>query len=67
MLAEGNAPRGGVFAPEALKPADFFQALRRVSLGGGGLGLYELVDGKQGDRLRIRDLLAGSEQRESKS
>lgn len=57
MIAEGKVPRGGVFAPEALKPSDFFEVLRRVSLGGGGLGLYQLVDGKQGERLRIRDLL----------
>lgn len=67
MLAEGNVPRGGVFAPEALKPAGFFEVLRRVSLGGGGLGVYELVNGQQGDRLRIRDLLGASEKKERKA
>ena len=58
MLAEGDTPRGGVFAPEALSPAKFFAALRRVSLGGGGLGVYRLENGRQGERLRIRDLMA---------
>ena len=57
MIAEGKVPRGGVFAPEALKPADFFETLRRVSLGGGGLGVYRLENGEQRERLRIRDLL----------
>lgn len=56
MIGEGNVPRGGVFAPEALSPADFFAALRRVSLGGGGLGLYRLEQGVPTERLRIRDL-----------
>ena len=60
MLAEGDTPRGGVFAPEALSPAKFFAALRRVSLGGGGLGVYRLQNGRQGERLRIRDLMAGT-------
>lgn len=57
MIAEGTVPRGGVFAPEALSPSDFFAALRRVSLGGGGLGVYRLQNGEQVERLRIRDLL----------
>jgi len=56
MIAEGNVPAGGVFAPEALNPSQFFAALRRVSLGGGGLAVYRLENGKQGERLRIRDL-----------
>lgn len=60
MLAEGDTPRGGVFAPEALSPEKFFAALRRVSLGGGGLGVYRLQNGRQGERLRIRDLMAGT-------
>ena len=60
MLAEGDTPRGGVFAPEALSPGKFFAALRRVSLGGGGLGVYRLQNGRQGERLRIRDLMAGT-------
>ena len=58
MLAEGDTPRGGVFAPEALSPGKFFAALRRVSLGGGGLGVYRLENGRQGEKLRIRDLMA---------
>ncbi|GLV30325.1 hypothetical protein TomTYG75_28410 [Sphingobium sp. TomTYG75] len=60
MLAEGDTPRGGVFAPEALSPEKFFSTLRRVSLGGGGLGVYRLENGCQGERLRIRDLMAGT-------
>lgn len=59
MIVDGQAPRGGVFAPEALSPADFFAALRRVSLGGGGLSVCRLKNGEPAERLRIRDLLSG--------
>lgn len=61
MLMEGDTPRGGVFAPEVLSPAKFFATLRRVSRGGGGLGVYRLENGERGERLRIRDLMTGSE------
>ncbi|MGW1267102.1 saccharopine dehydrogenase family protein [Streptomyces sp. NPDC002491] len=57
MLQEGKVPEVGVIAPEVLSPAQFFTTLRRVSTGGGGLGLYRLEDGKTGERLRIRDLI----------
>ncbi|MFH0175902.1 saccharopine dehydrogenase family protein [Streptomyces cacaoi] len=57
MLQEGKVPEVGVIAPEVLSPAAFFTTLRRVSTGGGGLGLYRLEDGKPGERLRIRDLI----------
>jgi hypothetical protein len=57
MLVEGKITDTGVIPPEVLTPADFFTALRRVSLGGGGLELHRLVDGEIGDRVRIRDLV----------
>lgn len=57
MMAEGKVPRGGVFAPEVLNPAHFFETLRHVSQGGGGLSVYRLENGQQMERLRIRDLL----------
>ncbi|MFD5228740.1 saccharopine dehydrogenase family protein [Streptomyces qaidamensis] len=57
MLQEGKVPEVGVIAPEVLSPAEFFTTLRRVSTGGGGLGLYRLEDGRTGERLRIRDLI----------
>ena len=58
MLLSGEVTETGVIAPESLSPATFFSALRRVSLGGGGLELHELVDGQIGERVRIRDLIA---------
>ena len=47
----------GVWAPECLRPLAFFQELRRVSLGGGGLHVLLLRDGQPAGRARIRDLL----------
>jgi hypothetical protein len=58
MLLDGEVVEAGVLAAESLSPARFFTALRRVSLGGGGLELHELIDGVVGDRVRIRDLIA---------
>jgi len=58
MLVEGMVDRKGVFAPEVLLPKDFFEVLRRVSTGGGGLTLHRLENGKAVERLRIRDLVA---------
>jgi hypothetical protein len=58
LLLDGEVTETGVLAPESLSPAAFFAALRRVSLGGGGLELHELVDGRVGERVRIRDLIA---------
>lgn len=57
MLREGKVREVGVIAPEVLSPAGFFATLRRVSTGGGGLGLHRLEDGRTGERLRIRDLI----------
>ena len=50
-----------VWAPECLKPLAFFEELRRVSLGGGGLHLLLLRDGQPAGRGRIRDLLSRNE------
>ncbi len=47
----------GVWAPECLRPLAFFEELRRVSLGGGGLHVLVLRDGQPAGRARIRDLL----------
>ncbi len=58
LMAEGWVNRTGVFAPEVLKPKDFFEVLRRVSTGGGGLTLHRLEAGKSTERLRIRDLIS---------
>jgi len=58
ILTEGGVRETGVVTPECLSPAAFFAALRRVSLGGGGLELHRLVDGEPADRVRIRDLIA---------
>jgi saccharopine dehydrogenase (NAD+, L-lysine-forming) len=58
LMLEGRIARKGVFAPEVLAPKDFFEVLRRVSLGGGGLTLQRLVNGKAEEQLRIRDLVA---------
>lgn len=58
MLVEGAVHEVGVLTPEAFSPAAFFAALRRVSLGGGGLELHRLVNGVATERVRIRDLIA---------
>jgi saccharopine dehydrogenase (NAD+, L-lysine-forming) len=47
-----------VFSPETLHPAAFFAALRQVSRGGGGLATYQLTDGAEGERVRLRELIA---------
>lgn len=59
LMLEGDVTEKGVISPEVVGPADFFRVLRRVSEGGGGLGLYRLENGRTGERLRIRDLIAG--------
>lgn len=61
MMSEGLVAGTGVVAPEMLRPADFFTALRRVSRGGGGLELHRLVNGEVGERVRIRDLIASKQ------
>ena len=59
LMLDGKIDRQGAFAPEVVRPADFFDVLRRVSTGGGGLSLFRLEDGVATERLRIRDLVAG--------
>jgi len=58
LMLGGALAEPGVWAPECLKPPAFFEALRRVALGGGGLHLLLLRDGQPAGRARIRDLLA---------
>lgn len=48
----------GISSPECLEPGSFFDCLRRVSKGGGGLRLFRLEGGEPTERIRIRDLLA---------
>jgi Saccharopine dehydrogenase NADP binding domain len=60
LLLEGKTPASGVFSPETLRPADFFTGLRKVSRGGGGLELHQLVAGQPAERVRIRDLLTAT-------
>jgi hypothetical protein len=57
-MLDGQTPGAGVFSPEALLPATFFAALRRVSRGGGGLATYRLSDGIEAERVRLRDIVA---------
>jgi hypothetical protein len=56
-LLDGGAPPPGVWAPECLDPGEILAKLARVSLGGGGLKVFELRDGVAGEPLRLRDLL----------
>jgi saccharopine dehydrogenase-like protein len=58
LMLDGQTPPGGVFSPETLHPAAFFAALRQVSRGGGGLATYQLTDGAEGERVRLRELIA---------
>lgn len=59
LMLEGAVTQKGVLSPELVQPSAFFETLRRVSEGGGGLGLYRLKGGRVCERLRIRDLIAG--------
>ena len=65
VLLAGRAPVG-VFSPEALDPKDFFDALRQVSRGGGGLQVFRLEGGATGPRIRMRDLLGLTIETEAK-
>lgn len=58
LMLAGGPRQSGVMAPECLDPAEFFSALGRCSRGTGSLGAYRLRGGAQGERVRIRDLLA---------
>jgi hypothetical protein len=58
LMTSGRVDRRGVVSPEVVSPRDFFDALRDVSTGGGGLTLWRLDDGKATERLRIRDLVS---------
>jgi saccharopine dehydrogenase (NAD+, L-lysine-forming) len=56
MMLAGEGPGPGVWTPEALSPAAFFEASGRVSPGGGGLRAYKLQDGMHGDKIPLRSL-----------
>jgi len=58
LMQSDRIGRKGVFSPEAVAPRDFFDGLRLVSIGGGGLELSRLENGKSVEKLRIRDLIA---------
>lgn len=58
LMSEGRVDKKGVVSPEVVAPGAFFEALRNVSIGGGGLTLWRLEDGAPAERLRIRDILA---------
>lgn len=60
LMLDGKIERQGAFAPEVVRPGDFFEVLRKVSTGGGGLSLFRLENGVAKERLRIRDLVAGN-------
>lgn len=60
MMLAGEGPEPGVRAPECLDPAAFFPALGRVSRSTGSLALHRLEGGRPTERLRIRELFAGS-------
>lgn len=56
VLLGGNTVVG-VAPPETLRPTDFFDALGKVSRGGGGLQVFRLVAGEPVERVRMRHLL----------
>jgi saccharopine dehydrogenase-like NADP-dependent oxidoreductase len=58
LMLEGGPDISGVMAPECLRPAEFFAALGRCSRGTGSLGACRLENGAEGEKIRIRDLLA---------
>ncbi len=58
MMLAGQGPGPGVWPPEALSPADFFEASHRVSPGGGGLRAFRLSHGQPTDRLSLRALFS---------
>jgi hypothetical protein len=60
MMLDGALTDPGCWAPECVKPADFFDKLRLVSSGGGGMHVVRLENGQPAERLRIRDLMSGS-------
>jgi hypothetical protein len=57
MMLEGDGPPVGAWPPEVLSPSGFFGALRRVSVGGGGLTLFRFDDGALGAQMSISELL----------
>ena len=61
LMLESELSEPGVFAPECLRPKNFFPALAAVSRKSGSLTLHRLEGGKPTERLRIRDLI-GMEQ-----
>ena len=62
LMLDRALPDPGVWAPECLAPISFFEKVRQVSSGGGGLHLLHLRDGRPAEPGRIRDLLKKSAQ-----
>jgi len=60
MMLDGALTEPGCWAPECLDPGHFFDKLRLVSPGGGGMHVVRLEGGQPTERLRIRDLMTGS-------
>lgn len=58
LMLDKHLEKPGVYAPECLKPAAFFEALRLVSTGGGGLHAVRLEKGEPTEPVRIRDLIS---------
>lgn len=54
---EGKVPGPGIVSPEVLNPQDFFDQLRNVSAGGGGMTAYRTFKGEVTEPVRIRELL----------
>jgi len=62
VALRGQVPGPGVVCPEVLEPAHFFDALREVSAGGGGMTARRTKDGEDAGPVRIRDLLTAAEE-----
>jgi saccharopine dehydrogenase (NAD+, L-lysine-forming) len=60
LLLNKTFSKPGVFSPESLDPRSFFEALRSVSDGGGGLQATLEMAGEEPTPIRIRDLLANA-------
>ncbi|MEZ5078813.1 MAG: saccharopine dehydrogenase NADP-binding domain-containing protein [Solirubrobacterales bacterium] len=58
LMLAGGGPEPGVSAPECLDPATFFPVLGSAGRNTGSLTLHRLEGNREGERMRIRDLLA---------
>lgn len=56
-LLNGQLPQPGVIAPECMEPAIFFDWMSKLSKSSGSMSLYEISDGKAGQRLSLRELV----------